>query len=315
MKTIRIGTRGSPLALWQAQAVTNAIAKIGGPPCKSVIIKTTGDREQSISLSEIGGKDLFVKEIEEALLNKTIDLAVHSAKDLPAELPSGLIISSSLRREDPTDALIMAKDKSATSTSSLSELILGLGQKIRVGTESVRRIAQLTPAWPNATFLSIRGNIDTRLRKLDAGEYDILVLASAGLIRLGLANRISYSLPIGLCVPAPGQGIVAIETRETDSETNSVVEKICDYDSRVALRAERAVLKALGGDCHVPIGALSLRDKADLKLVAVVASVDGSRILREEIHGSVEKAEDLGRNLASTLLRNGASEILGQTCL
>ena len=315
MKTIRIGTRGSPLALWQAQAVTNAIAKIGGPPCKSVIIKTTGDREQSISLSEIGGKDLFVKEIEEALLNKTIDLAVHSAKDLPAELPSGLIISSSLRREDPTDALIMAKDKSATSTSSLSELILGLGQKIRVGTESVRRIAQLTPAWPNATFLSIRGNIDTRLRKLDAGEYDILVLASAGLIRLGLANRISYSLPIGLCVPAPGQGIVAIETRETDSETNSVVEKICDYDSRVALRAERAVLKALGGDCHVPIGALSLRDKADLKLVAVVASVDGSRILREEIHGSVEKAEDLGRNLASTLLRNGASESLGQTCL
>lgn len=312
MKVLRIGTRGSPLALWQAEAVTNEIIKIGGPPCKLVIIKTTGDREKNLSLSAIGGKNLFVKEIEEALLSKTIDLAVHSAKDLPTELPSGLIISSALRRGDPTDALVMAKGKAMPSADSVSEQIFKLGPKIRVGTDSVRRIAQLKPVCPNATFLSIRGNIDTRIRKLDRGEYDILVLASAGLIRLGLADRISSVLPIELCVPAPCQGIVAIETRGDDSETNSVVKNICDYDSMASLRAERATLKALGGDCRVPIGALSLRSKTNLRLAAIVASLDGSRILRQELSGSIEKAEELGLTLASALLRNGASEILTQ---
>ncbi len=312
MKVLRIGTRGSPLALWQAQAVTNEIIKLGGPPCKSVIIKTTGDREKNISLSEIGGKNLFVKEIEEALLSETIDLAVHSAKDLPTELPTGLIISSTLQRGDPTDALVMAKGKSMPSVDSISDQIFKLGSKIRIGTDSVRRIAQLKPVWPNATFLSVRGNIDTRIQKLDRGEYDILVLASAGLIRLGLTDRISSVLPIELCVPAPCQGIVAIETRKDDSKTNSVVEKICDHDSMASLKAERATLKALGGDCRVPIGALSLLSKTKLKLAAVVASLDGSRILRQELCGSVEKAEELGLTLASNLIRNGASEILTQ---
>tara|TARA_Y100000588_G_scaffold394439_1_gene514957 strand:+ start:1968 stop:2915 length:948 start_codon:yes stop_codon:yes gene_type:complete len=312
LKVLRIGTRGSPLALWQAQAVTNEIIKLGGPPCKSVIIKTTGDREKNISLSEIGGKNLFVKEIEEALLSETIDLAVHSAKDLPTELPTGLIISSTLQRGDPTDALVMAKGKSMPSVDSISDQIFKLGSKIRIGTDSVRRIAQLKPVWPNATFLSVRGNIDTRIQKLDRGEYDILVLASAGLIRLGLTDRISSVLPIELCVPAPCQGIVAIETRKDDSKTNSVVEKICDHDSMASLKAERATLKALGGDCRVPIGALSLLSKTKLKLAAVVASLDGSRILRQELCGSVEKAEELGLTLASNLIRNGASEILTQ---
>ena len=228
---LRIGTRGSRLALWQARAVEAAIQEVGGPPCESIVIRTTGDRLATNTLSFSGGKSLFVKEIEEALLTGVVDLAVHSAKDLPADLPPGLMIGATLPRADPRDALVIAKQGNGEPPRGTAQLMSTLGPKPRVGTGSVRRIAQLSRAFPNVAFLPIRGNVDTRLRKLDAGQYDAVVLASAGLVRLGLANRISASFSAVECVPAPGQGIVAIEVRASEA-TNSLLLKLKERSSR-----------------------------------------------------------------------------------
>src|SRR5213594_1453114 len=228
-RELRLGTRGSQLALWQARAVVARLAESGGPPCEIVPIKTSGDRLQEATLSQIGGKSLFVKEIEDALLGHEIDLAVHSSKDLPADLPGGLTIGAVLPREDPLDAVVLRAQGSGVraqglrALSSLDELVSVLGQSPSIGTGSVRRVAQLTRLLPNARFASLRGNLDTRLRKLDDGNYDALVLAAAGLRRLGLASRISLTLPSAACVPAPGQGIVAIEIREDDDNVGLIV--------------------------------------------------------------------------------------------
>ena len=215
---LRLGTRGSPLALWQANAVATRIAAAGGPPCRIVIIKTAGDRLQDAPLSAIGGKRLFVKEIEDALLRKDIDLAVHSSKDMPAVLPDGLTIAGVLPREDPLDAIVLPALASGVGPrpSTVDDLVALLGQSPSFGTGSVRRIAQLTRLFPDARFAPIRGNLDTRLRKLDEGAHDAIVLAAAGLRRLGFASRIAMTVPAAACVPAPGQGIVAIEIREGD---------------------------------------------------------------------------------------------------
>ncbi len=310
MKALRIGTRGSPLALWQARAVGRAIEQAGGPACEPVVIKTTGDRLATRALAAIGGKRLFVKEIEDALLRGATDLAVHSAKDLPAELPPGLVIGATLPREDPRDALVAAAQHAAPPHEGAAPLVAARGPAPRVGTGSVRRIAQLSRAFPTASFESIRGNVDTRLHKLDAGEYDLLVLAAAGLIRLGLAGRISARLEAAECVPAPGQGTVAVEAREEDRDTTAILAAVGDSDTLAALEAERSLVRALEGDCRVPLGAIATPDAGSLTLEAVVASLDGAQLLRRRDRAPASAAAALGERVAGQLLADGAAAIL-----
>ena len=309
---LRLGTRGSPLALWQAHAVSSAIAAAGGPPCKVEIIKTSGDRLQEAPLSEVGGKRLFVKEIEEALARREIDLAVHSSKDLPSVLPEGLAIGAVLPREDPHDAVVLpAPGAQPSALLSVEDLVARLGQSPSIGTGSVRRVAQLTRLFPGARFTPIRGNLDTRLRKLDAGSYDALVLAAAGLRRLEFGGRISFTLPAASCVPAPGQGIVAIEIRSGDTAIERVVAAINDADAGDALVAERALVEALGGGCQTPVGALaSVADRGTIELVAAVVAVDGSRAIRAVGRGPRADGAALGARVAAQLLADGAGEIL-----
>jgi hydroxymethylbilane synthase len=320
LQELRLGTRGSALALWQANAVARRIAESGGPPCRIVVIKTSGDRLQEAPLSEVGGKRLFVKEIEDALLNREIDLAVHSSKDMPAILPDGLTVAAALPREDPLDAVVLPRRAEGTGQSSehdsvvlttIDDLLGVLGQSPRIGTSSVRRIAQLTRLFPGARFLPVRGNLDTRLRKLDQGGYDAIVLAAAGLRRLGFASRISFALPVTACVPAPGQGIVAIEIRDGDEAARAAVAPIDDAAANAALTAERAIVAALGGGCQTPIGALTSAVDADtIDLVGVVVALDGSRAIRKHARGSRDEAAALGAAVGVALLADGAGEIL-----
>jgi hydroxymethylbilane synthase len=257
LRELRLGTRGSQLALWQANTVAAGIVERGGPPCRIVVIRTSGDNLADRPLSEAGGKRLFVKEIEDALLRNDVDLAVHSSKDMPAVLPEGLAIAGVLPREDPLDAIVMPATGGSAAGSprpTLDDLIARLGPAPNIGTGSVRRIAQLRSVLNQARFAPIRGNLDTRLRKLDAGDHDALVLAAAGLRRLGLASRITMTLPVDACVPSPGQGIVAIEIRAGDDDVRRVVQTIHDADAGDALEAERALVEALGGGCQTPIG-------------------------------------------------------------
>ena len=307
-----IGTRGSQLALWQANTVARRIADAGGPACRVAVIKTSGDRLQEAPLSEVGGKRLFVKEIEDALVRGDVDLAVHSAKDMPAILPDGLLIGGVLPREDPLDAVVLPRGRTMDARS-IDELVAELGHSPAIGTVSVRRVAQLMRLMPGARFAPIRGNLDTRLRKLDEGEHDALVLAAAGLRRLGFASRISFALPVTACVPAPGQGIVAIEVRENDSKTRAIVSTIDDPAARAALDAERSVIEALGGGCQTPIGAFASVEEPDsLELVAAVVAPDGGRIVRAHARGRRSDAVGLGRRVAAELTEGGADEILAE---
>lgn len=312
---LRLGTRGSQLALWQARTVADRIAAAGGPPCEIVTIKTSGDRLQDAPLSEVGGKRLFVKEIEDALLRAEIDLAVHSSKDMPAILPDGLEIAGVLPREDPHDALVLPAHAANTTAPPLrvrdvDELVAILGQTPSLGTSSVRRIAQLSRLFPRGRFLPVRGNLDTRLRKLDEGGYDALVLAAAGLRRLGFSERITLALPAAACIPAPGQGIVAIEIRSGDSVVRNAVEPINDDVAHAALQAERSLVEALGGGCQTPIGALALITGNELELTAAVVALDGSRVVRTTMRGTRDDASTIGRRAAEALLADGAKEIL-----
>jgi hydroxymethylbilane synthase len=309
---LRLGTRGSQLALWQANTVAARIAATGGPSCRVVVIKTDGDRLQDRPLSELGGKGLFVKEIEDALLGGEIDLAVHSSKDMSAVLPEGLIIAGALARENPLDAVVLPLTRAQPSTlSSIEELIRVLGDSPSIGTGSVRRIAQLTRLLPRARFSGIRGNLDTRLRKLDEGAHDALVLAAAGLTRLGFASRISLSIAAEACVPAPGQGIVAIEIRRDDDRAREAVSRTSDAAALDALTAERAVLRTLGGGCQTPVGALaSIVDGDHLEVVAVVAALDGSRVIRGRARAPRPDAAALGARVGAQLLADGAGDIL-----
>jgi hydroxymethylbilane synthase len=309
---LRLGTRGSQLALWQANTVASRIAAAGGPPCRIVVIRTTGDRLHDAPLSEVGGKRLFVKEIEDALLRNEIDLAVHSSKDMPAMLPDGLAIGAVLPREDPADAVVLpARADRAEATATIEDLVAQLGRSPSIGTGSVRRIAQLTRLFPGAAFQPIRGNLDTRLRKLDEGAHHALVLAAAGLRRLGFAERISFALPVEVCVPAPGQGIVAVEVRAADTPTQRLLVTINDEGSASALTAERALVLALGGGCQTPVGALaSPADEETLSLTAVVVALDGSRAVRGQARGPRAEAADLGTRLGAQLIADGADEIL-----
>ena len=309
---LRLGTRGSQLALYQANTVARLIADAGGPACELVIIKTSGDKLQERPLSEVGGKRLFVKEIEDALVRNEIDLAVHSSKDMPALLPDGLEIAGVLEREDPRDAVVLPSSKTLHA-ESIEDLAAALGQSPSIGTASVRRVALLTRLFPNAKFSPTRGNLDTRLRKLDGGEHEALVLAVAGLRRLGFASRISFTLPLSACVPAPGQGIIAIEIRTGDEGVQRAVDAITDRVTAQALEAERGVVDALGGGCQTPIGALAtpLRDD-QFELVAAVVALDGSRMMRTVVHGARSGARELGVRAAHELLGQGAAEILDE---
>jgi hydroxymethylbilane synthase len=325
--SVRLGTRGSQLALYQAHTVARLLAEAGGPSCEIVVIRTSGDRLQEAPLSEAGGKRLFVKEIEDALLNADIDLAVHSSKDMPAVLPDGLTIAGVLPREDPHDAVVLPLsgiggqgsgvgdqgNGSRARELELDELLRILGPSPSIGTSSVRRVAQLVRLIPGARFGPIRGNLDTRLRKLDAGDNAALVLAAAGLRRLGFQSRISLRLPATLCVPAPGQGIIAIEIREGDQAVRAAVASITDAAAWAALTAERALVEALGGGCQTPIGALASPDGVnELDLVATVVSLDGRRAVQRSARAERSDAAALGATVAGQLIADGAGEILDE---
>ena len=316
---LRLGTRGSQLALYQAGAVARLVEQAGGPPCEIAIIKTSGDRLQDAPLSEMGGKGLFVKEIEDALLRHQIDIAVHSSKDMPAVLPEGLTIAASPPRADPHDTVVLPRNASAEARASsdvadLGALLARLGPAPSIGTSSVRRVAQLMRLLPGARFTAIRGNLDTRLHKLDAGEYDAIVLAAAGLHRLGFDARMSFRLPLDVCVPAPGQGIIAVEIRADDERARTAVRSVSDALTEAALTAERALVEALGGGCQTPIGAIALPDVGgQLRLQGLVVSLDGQRAARAEGCGRPSEARALGLRVASALLAQGAAEILAET--
>ena len=327
MATLKLGTRGSQLALFQANTVADLLRSRAGVSCEIVVIKTSGDRLAEAPLSDVGGKRLFVKEIEDALLDGRIDLAVHSSKDMPAVLPEGLALGAVLPRADARDAMVLPAPGPLRGTRPttdgervprsglampLEEIVRRLGQAPRIGTSSVRRTAQLMRIFPSARFDPIRGNLDTRLRKLDAGEYDVLVLAAAGLSRLGHDDRISAVLPPGTCVPAPGQGIIAVEVRGNDERAASVVKTINDAGAAAALTAERAVVTRLGGGCQMPIGAYAAESGGALVLTAIVISVNGSKTARAEAQGPVADAALLGERVAEELLARGAGQILAE---
>ncbi len=310
MNPLRLGTRGSQLALYQARLVARHIKAAGGPECELVIIKTSGDQQQERPLSEIGGKGLFVKEIEDALLRQEIDLAVHSSKDMAAQLPDGLGVGAVLKRADPADVAILPGAR-RRSRLTLDALVRKIRRGARIGTGSTRRVAQLRPLFPEAEFHNVRGNVETRLRKLDAGDYDLLVLAAAGLRRLGFGSRISARLPVDICIPSPGQGIIAIEIRTGDKKVQKAVKRINHAESALALEAERALVVALGGGCQMPLGGLarSVGPNA-LRLDAIVASPDGPWATRAWRVMPKRHAAALGREVGGALLEAGAADIL-----
>ncbi len=303
-----IGSRGSPLALRQAEIVRAALAARYPDLSFSLkIIKTTGDRIVDRSLTAFGGKGLFIKELEEALLAREIDLAVHSLKDMTAEIPEGLHLAAVLPREDPRDALC---------TRMGHGTVLTLPEGAVVGTSSLRRLVQLRARRPDLQILPLRGNVDTRLRKLDQGQYDAIILAAAGLQRLGLEDRIAERISPDVMLPAIGQGALAIETRVEDEWVNAQVAPLDHPMTRLCITAERAFLQRLGGSCHVPIAAYAevLPQDADaepqLLLRGLIASPNGTRLLKAQLTGPLTEAAALGRRLAEHLIAQGALALL-----
>jgi len=305
-QTITIGTRGSKLALWQTNWVKSELEhRHAGLRVEIQIISTKGDRVLDVSLPKLGeqGKGLFTKELEEAIHERRVDLAVHSLKDLPTELPAGLHIGAISEREDVRDALVARAGIQGFSDLPHNGLI---------GTSSLRRQAQIRALRPDLRLEPIRGNVDTRLRKLDEGQFDAIILAVAGLHRLGFAERITEHLPTELVLPAVGQGALAIETRSDDTEVNQIISVLNHQATRLACQAERAFLKGLGGGCLVPIAAHAEIISATLRLRGLVASTDGSEIVRGNLSGASQDAESLGHQLALELIAQGADEILAR---
>ncbi|WDP89643.1 MAG: hydroxymethylbilane synthase [Desulfobacter sp.] len=298
---VRIGTRGSQLALWQANYIKGRIEQAFEQiEVDIVIIKTTGDRITDRPLAMVGGKGLFVKEIETALLENRIDLAVHSMKDMPGELPPGLVIGAVPERENPFDVLISREGKAFSDYP----------QGAVIGTSSLRRGSQLKHARPDLEISSIRGNLDTRLKKLKSGEYDAIVLAAAGLRRLGQEKEISEYLNEEIMVPAVGQGALCIETRENDPDMAPVMEALDHGPTRVCVEGERAFLKQIEGSCHIPVACFGKLIQEDIVLTAIVASEDGSEVIRESIAAQAGNVAQKGRKLAEQLLENGGKRIL-----
>ncbi|HEX4538119.1 MAG TPA: hydroxymethylbilane synthase [Candidatus Acidoferrum sp.] len=300
MKHLRIGTRGSLLAKWQAESVRKQLFALAGVEAEIVIIKTSGDKMQQAPLSQIGGKGIFIKELEDALLDESIDLAVHSVKDIPTEVPGGLSFPAVCRRDDIRDCLI-------SPTGSALE---ALRQGARVGTSSLRRRAQLLRLRPDLDIRELRGNVDTRLRKVGDGEYDAIVLAKAGLDRLGLSQRISETFAPEIFMPAVGQGAIAVETRLNDNETGDLLSKLDDPETRAAIITERALLGALQGGCQVPIGAWARIERGEMVLEACVTSVDGQQYVKQRLTGAADQGVQLGEQMARLLMETGAQTIL-----
>jgi hydroxymethylbilane synthase len=299
MPPLRIGSRGSQLALWQANHIS-ALLRARGHEVEIEIIHTTGDKITDVALAKVGTKGMFTKEIEEALAAGRVDLAVHSLKDLPTELPPGFEIAAITAREDPRD----------TFCSRLYPKIEDLPQGARVGTSSLRRQAQLKAIRPDLDIHPLRGNVDTRLRKLEEGEYAAIILALAGLKRLGKTELVKQIIPVEIMCPAAGQGALAIEIREGDSATRQHVAFLNDAAARAATACERALLNRLGGGCQVPIGAFAEMKNGRLHLEAIVANPDGSMVLHESRDGNLNDPEQLGNAVGETLLTRGADEIL-----
>ena len=308
-RKIVIATRGSKLALWQAEWIKSQLKEID-PEFEIELkkIKTTGDKILDVPLAQVGGKGLFVKEIEEAMLRGEADLAVHSMKDVPTELPDGLHLSTITKREDPRDAFITA----AVSGEKKIKSFLDLPKGATVGTSSLRRICQLLNKRPDLKITQLRGNVDTRLRKLDEGEFDAIILATAGVKRLGHETRITEKLPVDISLPAIGQGAVGIECRKDDEFINNLLKKLDNEETSICVRAERAFLKKLEGGCQVPIAAYAQLIDGKVVMNGLVGSVDGKTLIKDIIEGRPEEAESLGTALAEKLLAKGAKEILDE---
>ena len=307
MDKLVIGSRGSKLALWQARWVKSELERLhAGLGVEIEIIKTTGDKLTEASLAQIGGKGVFTKEIEEALLDGRVDLAVHSLKDLPTLLPAGLLLAAVTEREDVRDALVVGPALVGEVRS-----LAGLPPGARVGTSSLRRAAQLRHLRPDLRVGELRGNVETRLRKLDEGAYDAIILAAAGLSRLGYGARVTERIAPEVMLSAVGQGALGIETRADDARTNALLGPLDHPPTRQAAEAERAVLRSLGGGCAVPIAALGMvAEDGGLVLEALVAEVGGGRLIRDRVSGPAARAEELGGQLARRLTAAGARELL-----
>ena len=300
---LRIGTRGSQLALFQANWVKDQLIHAHPDLNVSLLkIKTTGDKIQDAPLAKIGGKGLFVKEIEEALIQRRIDLAVHSIKDVPTQFPQGLHLSVITKREDPRDVFISREGK------TLRDLPKGA----KIGTSSLRRQAQLLRYRSDFELIPLRGNLDTRLKKLKTMNLDGIVLALAGVKRLGLVEKVTEIISTDISLPAIGQGALGIETRQGDPEIEEQIRFLNDRDSWIAVSAERSFLNRLEGGCQVPIAAFARIAGATLRVDGLVGTIDGKRILREHLEGRVEEAESLGTKLADILLSKGAKQILDE---
>jgi hydroxymethylbilane synthase len=299
---LRVGTRGSPLALWQASWTRDALLRHWPAlQVKIVPIKTSGDKVLDVPLAEIGGKGLFTKEIDEALLDGRIDLAVHSLKDVPFELPAGLEIGAVPEREDPRDAFLSNGVK-----------LSGLPAAARIGTSSLRRRVQLLHHFPLLNIENLRGNVDTRLRKLASGEFDGIILAMAGLTRLGYKDRVTQILEDDIMVSAVGQGALGIVCRSDDNSSREFIKPMDHLPTRAAVTAERGLLRSLGGSCQVPVAGIARFDGHTLKINGLIASLDGTRVISEQLVGSPERPEELGIELGNHMLSRGAGEILAE---
>jgi len=297
---LTIGTRGSKLALWQSEYIRDRVAEITGLPVEIRIIKTTGDKILDVPLAKVGGKGLFTKEIEVELEAGTVDLAVHSMKDVPTELPDGLVIAAMPPRVDPRDAIV----------SGAGYTLDTLPQGARVGTSSLRRVAQVRALRPDVEIVDVRGNLDTRMRKAETGEVDVVILASAGITRLGWADRITHYISSDEMVSAVGQGAIGVEIREDDEFMQDVCAKLADADTMACVTAERVVMRTLEGGCQVPIGAQARLAGESMIIDGIVGSVDGTRILRATAEGEASDPVGLGKVLVEVLIEMGANEIL-----
>lgn len=303
MREIVIGTRDSALALWQTDCVRAAL-QAAHPQLTFTVkkIKTKGDKLLDVALAKIGDKGLFTKELEMAMLQGEIDLAVHSMKDLPTQLPPGLRLGAVMKRAEPGDVLL----------SPFGYTLDTLPQGAKVGTSSLRRRAQLLSHRPDLKIEDLRGNVGTRIAKMEREGFDAIILAAAGVQRLGYDHLVTQHIPYDLCLPAVGQGAIGVEIRENDRELLSLLQKIADPDTTAAVRAERAFLRTLEGGCQIPIGALARLEEGKLVLRGLVASLDGARVVRGIEAGSPEEPEKLGQELARRLLAEGAQGILNQ---
>ena len=300
-KTVRIATRKSPLALWQAEEVARRL-NTHHPHLDVVLvgISTKGDKVLDSPLAKIGGKGLFVKELEQGLLDGSADIAVHSMKDVPVGFPDGLHLSVILQREDPRDAFV------SNDHATLSEL----PATARIGTSSLRRQCQIRNAYPGLALENLRGNVNTRLNKLDSGYFDAIILASAGLKRLGLETRISDYLTFSMCLPAIGQGAIGIECRSDDEKIQALIQPLHHTETASCIRAERAINERLSGGCQVPVAGFAEIDDKSIHLRGLIGYPDGSSIIRSEARGDIADAAELGLEVAEDLLSQGAEKIL-----